>query len=120
MTLLPNVSQNKEQVMSIVNFELDKALKIEKEINSLLQSHDLSKNEKKELEDLLLNTKPIIFDLNKRIKEEDSKNWGDYTLQEIADRFGISRERARQIESSAINKLRHPKIGLTLKNYIDK
>lgn len=107
--------------MSIINFELDKALKIEKEINSLLQSHDLSKNEKKELEDLLLNTKPIIFDLNKRIKEEKgSKNWGDYTLQEIADRFGISKERARQIESSAIRKLRHPKVGLTLKNYIDE
>ena len=107
--------------MSIINFELDKALKIEEEINSLLQSRDLSKNEKKELEDLLLNTKPIIFDLNKRIiKEEDSQNWGEYTLQEIADRFGISRERVRQIESSAINKLRHPRIGLTLKNYIDK
>ncbi len=107
--------------MSIINFELDKALKIEEEINSLLQSRDLSKNEKKELEDLLLNTKPIIFDLNKRIiKEEDSQNWRDYTLQEIADRFGISRERVRQIESSAIKKLKHPKVGLTLKNYIDK
>ena len=108
-------------IMSIINFELDKALKIEEEINSLLQSRDLSKNEKKELEDLLLNTKPIIFDLNKRIikEEEDSQNWGYYTLQEIADRFGISKERVRQIQSSAINKLRHPKIGLTLKNYID-
>lgn len=31
-----------------------------------------------------------------------------YTLQEIANILGISRERVRQIEVQAIKKLRHP------------
>ncbi len=33
-----------------------------------------------------------------------------YTLQEIADHLGITRERVRQIENSALKKLRHPKL----------
>lgn len=33
-----------------------------------------------------------------------------YTLQEIADMFGITRERARQIEMTALKKLKHPKL----------
>ena len=34
---------------------------------------------------------------------------GDYTLQEIADVIGVTRERVRQIEVTALKKLRHPK-----------
>ncbi len=33
-----------------------------------------------------------------------------YTLQEIADLLGVTRERARQIELMAIKKLRHPNL----------
>lgn len=33
-----------------------------------------------------------------------------YTLQEIAEMLGVTRERARQIEIMAIKKLRHPKL----------
>ena len=32
----------------------------------------------------------------------------DYTLEEVGKRFGISRERVRQIEERALRKLRHP------------
>jgi len=32
----------------------------------------------------------------------------DYTLEEVGKRFGISRERVRQIEERAIRKLKHP------------
>jgi len=38
-----------------------------------------------------------------------------YTLKEIAEVFGITRERVRQIESSAMKKLKHPKLGWRLK-----
>lgn len=47
------------------------------------------------------------LDILKSMK--NSLGSGDYTLQEIADILGVTRERVRQIESSAIKKLRHPR-----------
>ncbi len=43
---------------------------------------------------------------------------GDYTLEEIAIILGITRERVRQIETQALKKLKSPKIGRKLKDYI--
>ena len=34
--------------------------------------------------------------------------------------FNLSRERVRQIEATAIKKLKHPKVGRKLKNYIEE
>jgi hypothetical protein len=42
-----------------------------------------------------------------------------FTLSEIGMVLGITRERVRQIESSAIKKLKHPKIGRKLRNYLN-
>jgi RNA polymerase sigma factor (sigma-70 family) len=36
------------------------------------------------------------------------------TLEEVAEEFGLTRERIRQIESKAMSKLRHPTMGGTL------
>lgn len=48
-----------------------------------------------------------------------SKNSGnDYTLEEIAKILGITRERVRQIEAQALKKLKTPKIGRKLKEYL--
>ena len=60
--------------------------------------------------------KKIIRDLN-TITTINLKIKGDYTLQEIADALGITRERVRQIEAQAIKKLRHPICGRILKEY---
>ena len=43
----------------------------------------------------------------------------DRTLEEIGKELSVTRERVRQIESSAIKKLKHPKVGRRLKNYIE-
>ena len=43
----------------------------------------------------------------------------DYTLQEIADKLGLTRERVRQIEMSALKKLKHPKLRAQWGNIID-
>ncbi len=40
------------------------------------------------------------------------------TLQEIGDEFGITRERARQIQNSALKKLRHPKYSRQLRDFL--
>ncbi len=41
----------------------------------------------------------------------------DLTLEEIGLVLGVTRERVRQIESSALKKLRHPSIGRFLRAY---
>lgn len=41
-----------------------------------------------------------------------------HTLQEVADRFGITRERVRQIEVIALKRLRHPKNTRKLRGYL--
>ncbi len=41
-----------------------------------------------------------------------------HTLQEIADRFGLSRERIRQLEKTALRRLRHPRFARTLRSYL--
>ncbi len=43
----------------------------------------------------------------------------DLTLQEIGLILGISKERARQIEVSALKKLRHPETGRVLRSYME-
>jgi len=43
----------------------------------------------------------------------------DRTLEEIGSELSVTRERVRQIESSAIKKLKHPNVGRNLKNYIE-
>ncbi len=41
------------------------------------------------------------------------------TLQEIAQAFGLSRERIRQIEGEVLRKLRHPRFSRRLKAYLN-
>ena len=49
----------------------------------------------------------------------DMDDESDRTLEEIGKELNVTRERVRQIESSAIKKLKHPKVGRKLKNYIE-
>ncbi|HSJ56569.1 MAG TPA: sigma-70 family RNA polymerase sigma factor, partial [Anaerolineae bacterium] len=42
----------------------------------------------------------------------------DYTLEEIGDRFGLSRERIRQIEHEALEALRNPQRARSLEDYL--
>lgn len=41
-----------------------------------------------------------------------------HTLEEIANRFGLSRERIRQLEKEALRRLRHPRLAQTLRDYL--
>jgi RNA polymerase primary sigma factor len=42
-----------------------------------------------------------------------------YSLQEIGQKFGLTRERIRQLEKSALRRLRHPRRSRPLKDYLD-
>jgi len=41
-----------------------------------------------------------------------------YTLEEVGQKFGLTRERIRQIESKALRRLRHPRRARQLKEYL--
>ncbi len=43
----------------------------------------------------------------------------DYTLEEVGDHFGLTRERIRQIEVKALNKLKHPERRKRLQSFLD-
>ncbi len=67
----------------------------------------------------------ILSQLNEREQAVIRMRFGllddksDRTLEEIGKELNVTRERVRQIESSAIKKLKHPKVGRKLKNYIE-
>jgi len=43
----------------------------------------------------------------------------DYTLEEVGEEFGLTRERIRQIEAKALKKLRHPSRRRRLESFIE-
>ncbi|MBI5927942.1 MAG: sigma-70 family RNA polymerase sigma factor [Chloroflexi bacterium] len=42
-----------------------------------------------------------------------------HTLEEIANKFGLSRERIRQLEKEALRRLRHPRLAHNLRDYLN-
>ncbi len=55
-----------------------------------------------------------IIDLRFGLSDGDPR-----TLQEIAEEFGLSRERIRQIEGEVLRKLRHPHFSRKLRTYLN-
>jgi len=83
-------------------------LKIQKEIklrDKYASDHVMSR---------LLECNSQIKCINHTLKHQGSS---DLTLEEIGLVLGITRERVRQIEASALKKLKHPKIGRVLRGY---
>lgn len=77
-------------------------------------------------EDLKAQIDDVLEQLNDREVKVIRMRFGllpdesDRTLEEIGNELGVTRERVRQIESSAIKKLKHPKVGRKLKNYMEE
>ena len=76
--------------------------------------------------DLKYQIDEVLEQLNEREKAVIRMRFGlledesDRTLEEIGKALNVTRERVRQIENSAIKKLKHPKVGRKLKNYIEE
>jgi len=77
-------------------------------------------------DDLRQQIEMVLEQLNEREKAVVKLRFGimddesDRTLEEIGKELNVTRERVRQIESSAIKKLKHPKVGRKLKSYIEQ
>jgi RNA polymerase primary sigma factor len=77
-------------------------------------------------EDMKHKIDEILEHLNEREKAVIRLRFGlmpdesDRTLEEIGKALNVTRERVRQIESSAIKKLKHPKVGRKIKNYMEE
>lgn len=73
--------------------------------------------------DLKKSLSDVLDDLTPREEKVLRMRFGidtetNYTLDEIAEKYGVTRERIRQIEHRALMKLRHPKRAFKLKDFI--
>ncbi|MDR0486076.1 MAG: sigma-70 family RNA polymerase sigma factor, partial [Elusimicrobiota bacterium] len=73
---------------------------------------------------LQLELKKVLNTLSPREAEIISLRYGigigyPSTLEEVGKKFGVTRERVRQIEAKAIRKLRHPSRSKSLREYLD-
>ena len=86
----------------------------------------LSPTEEVLKDDLNRQIDEVLDQLNERERAVIRMRFGlledesDRTLEEIGKELSVTRERVRQIESSAIKKLKHPRVGRKLKNYIEE
>ena len=75
--------------------------------------------------DLNKQIEKVLNQLNDRERKVISMRFGllddnsDRTLEEIGAELNVTRERVRQMEASAIKKLKHPKVGRQLKSYVE-
>lgn len=69
-----------------------------------------------------ITTYGIIVYSEKPVSTKHAFNNGDdgreRTLEEVGQKMGVTRERIRQIESSALRELRHPSIASYLKDFL--
>ncbi|MGX3011986.1 RNA polymerase sigma factor RpoD [Helicobacter sp. 23-1044] len=76
-------------------------------------------------DDLRNQIEDVLSQLNERERAVIKMRFGllddesDRTLEEIGKELNVTRERVRQIESSAIKKLKHPRVGRNLKKYME-
>jgi len=75
---------------------------------------DLLREQMDEVLDMLTDREREVLVLRYGLKDGNSR-----TLEEVGKRFGVTRERIRQIEAKALRKLRHPSRSKRLKDFLE-
>ena len=60
-----------------------------------------------------------LKELLRAVKNEKGNVGGEYTLAEVGEALGITRERVRQLESMALKKMRSPRAARNFSRYVD-
>ncbi|NES68944.1 MAG: RNA polymerase sigma factor SigC [Okeania sp. SIO2D1] len=94
------------------------------ELGELLETEDASPEEMLMRESLVQALKGLLEDLTQREKSVISMRYGlgdgnPYSLSEIGRSLKLSRERVRQIEAKALQKLRQPKRRSQVQDYLE-
>ena len=94
------------------------------ELGDLLEAEDISPEERLMRESLKRDLQQLLTDLTTREQEVITLRFGledgvPYSLAEIGRTLELSRERVRQIESKALQKLRQPKRRNRVRDYLE-
>ncbi|MGC1306966.1 MAG: RNA polymerase sigma factor SigC [Phormidesmis sp.] len=94
------------------------------ELGDLLEAEDISPEDRLMRESLKRDLEQLLSDLTTREQEVISLRFGlgdgvPYSLAEIGRTLELSRERVRQIESKALQKLRQPKRRNRVRDYLE-
>ena len=94
------------------------------ELGDLLETEDVSPEEQLMRESLKRDLRQLLTDLTTREQEVITLRFGlddgvPYSLAEIGRTLELSRERVRQIESKALQKLRQPKRRNRVRDYLE-
>ena len=76
-------------------------------------SRQLLKEQMQDILDSLSSRERRVLQLRFGLEDGQSR-----TLEEVGQKFGVTRERIRQIEAKALRKLRHPTRSRKLKDYL--
>ncbi len=94
------------------------------ELGDLLETDDISPEETMMRESLMSELQQLLADLTSRERDVISMRFGlddgnAYSLAEIGRALDLSRERVRQIEAKALQKLRQPKRRNRVRDYLE-
>ncbi|NET11548.1 MAG: sigma-70 family RNA polymerase sigma factor, partial [Okeania sp. SIO1H6] len=94
------------------------------ELGELLETEDASPEEMLMRESLIQALKGLLLDLTQRERSVIAMRYGledgrPYSLSEIGRALKLSRERVRQIEAKALQKLRQPKRRNQVRDYLE-
>jgi RNA polymerase primary sigma factor len=117
-----------QQIMRVSAEPISLQSPVGSEENSLLgdfieDQSEVSPVESATLEMLKEQVRNVLTNLNDREREVLEMRFGfadgkTHTLEEVGQKFGVTRERVRQIEAKALRKLRHPHHSRRLRDYL--